>query len=182
MVKVFLGLGSNISPKEKYIKDALDLLKEVFFLRATSSLYKTRAYNVKEQEDYLNLVACIETSFFAKEVLKKNQEIEQNLGRKSIREKNQPRTIDIDILFYGSQKIQTKELIVPHYDLYNRDFFLMPLLELADNLLQKKQKKKISQSFLSIPEDKKTFPKKIYNCYYDCKKSKKLDGEVSIQF
>ena len=162
MVKIGLGLGSNISPRKHYITEAIKSLQKFFSHLVFSSLYQTIAYGNDKQQDYYNLVVILVSKKQPAEILRITKKIEQELGRKLDRQKSQPRTIDIDILFYGNQSMQTKNLVIPHYDLYNRDFFLEPLLELVNAELPSNFSKKILQQALrAIPIEKKTYPKKI---------------------
>lgn len=159
MPKIALGLGSNIQPKEKYILAAIHALQQHFSPLGISNCYRTTAYDQQKQEDYYNLVVSFTSEKPAVEILAKTQAIEQQLGRNIVREKKQPRTIDIDILFYGNQKIQITNLQIPHYDLHNRDFFLIPLLELVDEKFPADfQKKKIQKTLQKIAPHKKTNP------------------------
>jgi 2-amino-4-hydroxy-6-hydroxymethyldihydropteridine diphosphokinase len=162
MPKVALGLGSNISPRRKYISQALENLAHFFSPLRTSGIYQTSPYERKKQKNYYNLIATFTSEEEPAAILEKTKAIEQKLGRAPLREKKTSRTIDIDILFYGEQKIQSEKLIIPHYDLWNRDFFLIPLLEVVDKDFPNGfQKNKIKQALLKIKQDQKTNPKLV---------------------
>lgn len=127
----YLGLGSNIGDKKKYLYDALQLLNRHEGIRITrvSSLYETEPWGYKEQDLFMNLVVEIETSLNPFELLEVCQLIESDLGR--IREmKWGPRVIDVDILLYGKENIMTERLIVPHPYMTDRDFVMIPLAEI----------------------------------------------------
>ena len=159
MVKIALGLGSNINPKEQYIAQAITSLQKYFQSLQVSPFYQTIAYEKKKHEDYYNLAISFDSKIQPLEILKITQKIEQNLGREPVRKKKEPRTIDIDILFYGNKEIQTKKLTIPHYDLLNRDFFLIPLLVLADkNFPAPFQKEKLQQALKKINHHNRTNP------------------------
>ncbi len=163
--QVFLALGSNIKPRKNYILQALNLLQENFGKLKISSLYETQPYANFYQENYYNCVLSFTTEKDVWEVLKITQEIEKKLGRKSLRKKGQARTIDVDLLFFGKKIITTKTLTIPHYDFLNRDFFLLPLLEIAPDFKQPNTDLTLQESLQLIPKNKRTHPKKIVALY-----------------
>ena len=132
--KVCLSIGSNIGDREKYLTDAVAQLKEHKANRniKCSSFLVTKPYGGVEQEDFLNGAVTLETTLDPKELLTFLHEIEANANRK--REIHWgPRTLDMDILFYDKLVYEDAELIIPHVDLENREFVLVPLSELAPN-------------------------------------------------
>ena len=131
---VYLSLGSNLGDREGHLRDALARLEaaEVRILRR-SSVYETEPQDLRNQPWFLNLVVEAETRLFPLQLLARLQDIERDLGRRRITPKG-PRTIDLDILFYGTFVIHTKELQVPHPSLEQRRFVLEPLAEIAPNL------------------------------------------------
>jgi 2-amino-4-hydroxy-6-hydroxymethyldihydropteridine diphosphokinase len=131
MITCYLGLGSNLGKRKENIQNAileLSKIKGVKVLK-TSTFFNTKAIGgPRSQPDYLNAALKIKTTILAPVLLKKIKNIETRLGRvKSVR--NGPRIIDIDILFYGEQKIQTKKLVIPHPRVFKRDFVIKPLTE-----------------------------------------------------
>jgi 2-amino-4-hydroxy-6-hydroxymethyldihydropteridine diphosphokinase len=128
----FVGIGSNVSdPAEQSLKafDHVSGTDGVKFLRR-SSLYKTEPVGSPDQEWFINAVAEIRTTLTARELLASLQAIENRMGR--IRNgKWGPRTIDLDILLYGQEVIQEKDLYIPHPELHKRRFVLEPLCEIA---------------------------------------------------
>ncbi len=135
-VTAFLGLGSNISPRvanlEKAILDLQRLFPSSFRI---SSYYHTKPYKDLQQKSYVNCCVSFNTSEPAQILLQQTQSLERKIGR--IRSYNpwQSREIDIDILLYGENNHRFRDLIIPHYDLSKRDFFLIPLIELDKHLI-----------------------------------------------
>ena len=131
MAVAYLGLGSNLGDREKNIQEALALLEQnsVRILKK-SSLIETDPVGGPPQEKFLNGAAKIETKFSPEELLKTINRIEEQLGRIR-KEKDGPRTIDIDILTYDQIQIQTPTLTIPHPRMQERDFVLIPLKEIS---------------------------------------------------
>lgn len=128
----YLSLGSNMKNKIYFI---LSGLKEINSLEETevleiSSFYETEPWGLKEQENFYNIVAKIRTKLPPLILLKKLQEIEKKLLRERII-KWGPRTLDIDIIFYGNLNLNLKELTIPHKRFSQRNFVLKPLMELC---------------------------------------------------
>ena len=138
MAKVYLSLGSNIENRIKFIKTAYLLLernKEIKIIQKTK-FYFSKAYMGEDLNDFINSVIIIETSLKPLELLQYTQNIEKLLGRKkTTAKKYENRPIDIDILFYGNEKFSKKNLVIPHKDLENRDFVLVPLRELNKDII-----------------------------------------------
>ncbi len=130
--KVYLGIGSNMGDKEANLKEAIRLLDEdkECHVQRVSSFRITKPVGGVEQEDFLNGALYITTLKSPTELLELIGSIETALKRERIIHWG-PRTIDLDILFYDDAIIQTKELIIPHKELANREFVLEPLAELA---------------------------------------------------
>ena len=135
MQTVYLLLGSNLGDRNTYIKEASVLLAQlVGKIKRSSSIYETQSWGVENLPDYLNQVLEIETSLEPEIILEKTQIIEEKLLRKRTN-KWQSRTIDIDILFYGSAIINTSKLKIPHPEIQNRLFTLVPLDELIPDFI-----------------------------------------------
>src|SRR5260370_35722459 len=130
----YLSLGSNVGDRAGQLRRAIELLEagEVRILRR-SSIYETEPQDVREQPWFLNLVVEAETRLFPMQLLRRIQKIEKELGRKRLAAKG-PRTIDIDILFYGNFVVGTTELDIPHPRIAQRRFVLQPLAELVPHL------------------------------------------------
>jgi 2-amino-4-hydroxy-6-hydroxymethyldihydropteridine diphosphokinase len=131
---VYLGLGSNVGEREQNLQAAVDRLHSGE-LRITrlSSVYETEPQGMRNQRWFLNLVAEAETELFPRQLLGRIVKIERELGRRRV-VKNGPRTIDIDILFFGNAVVQTSELTIPHPRFAERRFVLAPMAELAPEL------------------------------------------------
>ncbi len=131
-----LSLGSNISPRLQYLKKAFLKITGIGKILDFSSVYETKPWGISvPQNNYLNMVVKIETFLFPFELLKELQKIEVELGRKE-KGNYAPRTIDIDIIFYGNEEIKTPELTIPHPLWQKRDFVIVPLLEIG--IIEKK--------------------------------------------
>lgn len=130
---VYLSLGSNIGDRKGYIEKAVELIENTKGVKVLkrSGLYETTPVGYLEQDLFLNAVIKIETDFSAREILKIINKIENELNRK--REiRWGPRTIDIDILIFSDKKIDETDLIIPHKEMLNRLFVLIPLTEIYD--------------------------------------------------
>jgi 2-amino-4-hydroxy-6-hydroxymethyldihydropteridine diphosphokinase len=135
-VIVYIGLGSNLSTPAEQIKDArqaIDVLAGVQEV-AFSSLYRSPPMGPQDQPDYVNAVMAVETDLPAIKILRCLQKIELDHGRVRKDERWGARTLDLDILLYGDQRINLPDLIVPHYGLAERAFVLYPLQEIAPAL------------------------------------------------
>ena len=144
MIEAYIGIGSNVGNREENIAKAISLLSEHCKIIKFSSLYETEPIGYKEQNWFLNAVVEIETLHQPANFLLVLQNIERNLGR--IRKvKNEPRVIDLDLLLYGDQVIRQEDLIVPHPELHTRLFVLIPLAEIAPQLMHPTLKKSISE-------------------------------------
>lgn len=136
MTRVYLSLGSNIGDREAYLSAAVEALRQLERTRVTavSSLYETAAWGKTDQDDFLNICCELDTSLSPQVFLQACQTIERDLDR--VRHEHWgPRTIDIDILIYGNEKQKTEELTLPHPYMTERSFVLVPLAEIAPNLL-----------------------------------------------
>ncbi len=132
MEKVFIGLGSNLGDRRHVIRAALDLLEKNpgIKINKISSLIETEPVDGPPQPFYLNGVLEIFTDLKPADLLHYLQSVEKKLGRKR-GVKNGPRTIDLDILLYGEETIETDELKIPHPRMWQRDFVIEPLKEIA---------------------------------------------------
>ena len=131
----YIGLGSNLKAPKEQIEKALMVLSETkdITLLSVSSFYQSRPLLDMPGPNYLNVVCKIETELSASDLLDFCQEIEQNQHR--VREvKWGSRTIDLDILLYGDQIFVTKRLTIPHPEMINRAFVLLPLFEIEPEL------------------------------------------------
>lgn len=134
MKTVYLALGSNIGDREARLREAVARLKaeEIHVLRC-SPVYETEPQDVKDQDWFLNAVLEAETDLFPMQLLGRTQKIEQELGRRRLKQGG-PRTLDIDILLYGHAVVRTPQLEIPHPRMASRRFALEPLSQLAPDL------------------------------------------------
>ena len=134
---VYIGVGSNLGDRLKNINTAIDFLKATpgVTLEKVSSLIETEPEGGIEQARFLNGAIKIGTTIAPSELLKALQAIEARLKRvRTV--KNGPRTIDLDILLYGDERIEEKDLIVPHPRMLERSFVTRPLLEIEPSLFK----------------------------------------------
>lgn len=135
MNRVFLGIGSNVGDRKENILRALTFLEKNECLKIIncSSLYETKPYGIKEQNNFYNCVVSIETDLLPEELLKRLKKIEISTGRRKTFRWG-PRVIDIDILYFNGLVYNSDSLRIPHPDMLNRDFFVIPLLELHQDI------------------------------------------------
>jgi 2-amino-4-hydroxy-6-hydroxymethyldihydropteridine diphosphokinase len=134
---IYLGLGSNLGERERFLQNAIDQFKksDKIELLKVSALYETEPVGFTGQNKYLNLVAEIRSSLEPNDLLTHLEEIESGIGKKA-EFKNGPREIDIDILFYAYEVFQSNRLTIPHPGLTRREFALRPLLDLNPDLTE----------------------------------------------
>ncbi len=134
MNSVFLGIGTNIGNRFENIQKAKQALSNFSQIVACSSVYETDAWGYTEQAPFLNLVVEMNTSLAPLRLLKQLKKTEKQLGRiKSFRWG--PRLIDLDILFYNNRIVRLPLLTIPHKELHNRAFVLVPLAEIAPDYI-----------------------------------------------
>ena len=146
MVRAYLLLGSNEVDRANYLENArfrISLLAGK--LTAASSVYETAAWGKTDQGPFLNQVVAVDTELGPELLMQTLFAIENSLGRKRTVEKWAPRTIDIDLLFYGDEIIETPALTVPHPEIAARKFALVPLAEVANGLVHPVLKKKMAE-------------------------------------
>ncbi|MCU9615264.1 2-amino-4-hydroxy-6-hydroxymethyldihydropteridine diphosphokinase [Caldibacillus lycopersici] len=144
--KAYLSLGSNIGTREMYLKEAISELNISDKIKLTnySSIYETDPVGYEDQQCFLNMVVEIETDYSANELLDQCLSIEHKLGRKRIIHWG-PRTIDLDILLYNQENIDTEQLVIPHPRMSERAFVLIPLAEINPLLKIPSQERSITQ-------------------------------------
>lgn len=149
-LNMYLSLGSNIEPREEYLKKAINELKKHFIIKNISSIYETEPLEDKDQNYFLNLcVHCLTNIFDPLENLKICKNIEEKIGRQ--KDKNRPkgpRKIDIDIIFLGDLNYSSRELTIPHKSFLKRNFVIVPLYDIIEGSLKNKYnfKKLISEN------------------------------------
>ncbi len=130
MEQVFIALGSNLGDRQDNLDQALKAMAAIVDITARSSVYETDPLYVVDQPVFLNMVVAGETRLGAEPLLAELKRIEVEIGRVPAR-RNGPRVIDLDILYYGDQVMDTGRLIVPHPRIAERMFVLEPLCEIA---------------------------------------------------
>ena len=137
---VCFSLGSNLGNRIEFLRQAMQMLEErVGKMLSISSIYETEPWGVDGHQNYYNLVAWFDTKLLPDEVLETAMIIEKELGRMRIKNMIEPRTIDIDILFYNNLIIDTKSLKIPHPLIKNRNFVLVPLAEVSGEFVHPEQ-------------------------------------------
>ena len=137
MHTVYLGLGANLNAPRKQIHAAVAALKalEDAEFVCVSHDYASKPMGPQDQPDYVNAVACVKTALMPEQLLDLTQAIELEHGRVRKEQRWGPRTLDIDILLFGNDVIDTPRLTVPHYGLTEREFVVYPLFEIAPTLV-----------------------------------------------
>ena len=135
MNTIYLLLGSNIGDAVAHLSSAKKYIeKEIGAIIKFSGIYKTAAWGNENQPDFLNQILIVHTRFTAQQTITKILSIEKEIGRMRSK-KNAPRIIDIDILFFNNEIIRSTDLIVPHPEIQNRRFVLVPLNELSPEII-----------------------------------------------
>jgi len=153
MARVFIGLGSNIGNRADYLQKALAEIanSEQIVLKKYSSVYETEPIGNKEQPQFLNMAAELESTLSPLDLLQRLKEIEITLGRRHS-EHWGPREIDIDILYYGDEVSNDKRLQLPHPQTANRRFVLVPMKEIAEEFTDPLQRLSINELLRHCPD------------------------------
>ena len=147
---VYLGLGSNMGDRQENLDRTLDFLSQRLRMGKISSVYDTEPIGNVEQPRFLNLVCQAYTRLTPEALLALAKGIEKKLGRAG--KSGNPRPIDIDILLFGEQVVETPELVIPHPKMAERAFVLIPLAEIAPDLAHPVSGKKIKELADDIKE------------------------------
>ncbi len=150
----YLSLGSNQGDKAANITNAIDFLQGIGDIEAVSSLYETEPVEMETgNENFYNLVLCIQipSSLSPVDLLREIKEYERCMGRDIAHSHHLPRTIDIDILLAGDRVINTPGLVIPHKEMTKRAFVLIPLHEIAPEVVHPVLKKPIKKILEQLP-------------------------------
>lgn len=133
----YIGLGSNLSEPIKQVKNAIVEIKKIpnSHVSAVSSLYLSKPMGPQDQEDYVNGVLALQTSLSPVELLNALQTIENQAGRVRKEARWGARILDLDIILYGNEIIDSERLTIPHYGMAKREFVLIPLTEISPELM-----------------------------------------------
>lgn len=136
MSRAYIGLGSNLGDRAAMLRAAFARLAGLGRIVAASSLYETEPWGLTEQPPFLNAAATLETEHAPEPLLRELLRIERDLGRERQAEPQWgPRSIDLDLLLYEDRVLRTPELVVPHPRLHERAFALVPLAEIAPEVI-----------------------------------------------
>jgi 2-amino-4-hydroxy-6-hydroxymethyldihydropteridine diphosphokinase len=158
--KVYLALGSNVGDKKKNISRALSMLKHYAKNVRLASLYYSKAVGFTDQPDFLNTAVEAETNLTPSELLDAIKITESKIGRIA-RFRWGPREIDIDIIFYADKILNDQSLTIPHARYKDRDFVLLPLIELDSSLEDPVNNKKLVDMLGSLPPSSLSVYEKI---------------------
>ena len=141
---VYLSLGSNIGNRSANLKQAISSLRPQMEVKARSKVYETPPWGYTEQDKFLNQVVKVSTYLEPEPLLKHLKRLEIALGRKETFHYG-PRLIDMDILFYDALVLETPQLILPHPHVHERGFVLIPMMDVAPDLVHPVKGKSIRE-------------------------------------
>jgi 2-amino-4-hydroxy-6-hydroxymethyldihydropteridine diphosphokinase len=157
MSNCYLLLGTNQANRKNNLEKALEKIREkIGKIIVSSSVYETEAWGLEDQPDFLNQACIVSTTLTPVQILKTLKEIEKSMGRTETI-KWGPRLIDIDIIYVDDLVMQTPELVVPHPGLYNRNFVLLPLIEIAGDFTDPVKKISLDEIYDSSTDTKEVY-------------------------
>ncbi len=166
MSVVFIGLGSNLGERLTMLQNAIEHIEELptTEILATSSVYESTPIDRSEQNPFLNAVCKITTDLSPTVLLTALKKIEHKLGRPERYARWSPRPIDLDILFYDDQILQQDDLTIPHAEIHNRKFVLLPMLELED-FFHPRLKKRLSTLLAETIDNSAIYKREVLSLY-----------------
>lgn len=152
-INTYLSIGSNMGDRAANLRGAIGLIeKNIGKIAKKSHVYETQPWGEPNQESFYNQVVMINTSLEPRDMLEKISRIEREMGRER-KEKWGPRIIDIDILFYGKRVVRDKGLEIPHPELHNRGFVLVPMMEIAPEFEHPLLQKPIDELYMECKDE-----------------------------
>jgi 2-amino-4-hydroxy-6-hydroxymethyldihydropteridine diphosphokinase len=153
MEKIYLLLGSNIGDRAKNLEEGRKMISDrIGKISKASHLYETAPWGYEEQDDFFNQALEVQTTKQPLEVLEISKQIEKEVGRIS-NEKWHPRVLDIDILLFGNKVFEKDDLQIPHKSMHERNFALIPLMELVPELIHPKLDLSIEELFWDCKDE-----------------------------
>lgn len=152
MPEVILGIGSNIGNPVTQLQNAVNNLKQHFFILKCSYIYKTQSLLKDEQPDYYNIVISCKTDEKPLKILEITQNIEKDMGRIKTKVWGE-RNIDIDIIDYDNKIFEYDNLVVPHIQMAKRSFVLKPMMDICQNYKHPKTNKSLYNMYSELTDD-----------------------------
>ena len=148
----YIGLGSNLGDRVAHLRSAVNAIQHLGDSIAVSSVYESEPFGVgdDEQPTYLNMVVSIQTKLEPEKLLSELMDIERANGRVRIR-RNESRTLDLDVLKFGEELIETSALVVPHPRMHVRAFVMLPLAEIAPHSVHPALQRTMSEIAAELP-------------------------------
>jgi 2-amino-4-hydroxy-6-hydroxymethyldihydropteridine diphosphokinase len=147
--RAFIGLGSNIEPRLDYLRAAMNALAELGVVVSVSGIYETAPVGGVPQNDFLNAVVELSTTLDPINLVQHLKAIESQIGRIE-RPRWHEREIDLDLIFYGDTIMRIPGLTIPHPELHNRAFVLVPMMEIVPNFVHPVFERTVSDLFNSV--------------------------------